>query len=121
MNAQDTRVSHCDPAMPEHYMQRLCELTNRDWSRYISRSKHALASKIGEIFRWSLRGILGELTARTQKYCLPFVRDGSFCNFTESDLLCVFSEAFGTDIIHSLIDISHNTKLHAWCGRHALA
>jgi len=49
MSAQDTRVGHCDLEMLEGSMQRLCNLTNRDYTRQLFRSKRALASKIGDI------------------------------------------------------------------------
>ena len=62
--AQDTRVGHCDLEMLEGSMQRLCKLTNCDYTRQLFRSKRALASKIGDIFRWSLRGLPGQLTPR---------------------------------------------------------
>jgi len=64
MTGQDLRVSHCEMSTLEHYMQHLCDATHRDYSHHLFRSKHALASKIVEIFRWSLRGILGKLTQR---------------------------------------------------------
>ena len=67
-------------------MQQLCEGTNRNYSRHLFRSKRALASQIAEIFRWSLRGLLGKLTERAQTFCLPFIRDGSFRSFTAGDL-----------------------------------
>jgi hypothetical protein len=74
------------------------------------RSKHALASKIVEIFRGSLRGMLGSLSARALHYTLPFVRDGSFISFTIPHLTSLLDDAFGSDIFRSLLDISYNTK-----------
>jgi hypothetical protein len=63
MSAQDTRVGHCDLEMLEGCTQRLCDLTNRDYTRQLFRSKQALASKIGDIFQWSLRGLLAAFTS----------------------------------------------------------
>ena len=73
MSAQDARVSHCDLTILQHHVQQLCELTNCDYSCYLSHSKSTLASNIGDTLHCSLQGMLGELTTCTQKYCLPFV------------------------------------------------
>jgi hypothetical protein len=75
---QDARVACCDLTTLEDSMQRLCSLTNRDYNRCSLRYKDALASEIGDIFRSSLRGLLGSLSQRALHYTLPFVRNGSF-------------------------------------------
>ena len=110
MTSQDLRVSHCEMSTLEHYMQHLCDATHRDYSRHLFRSKRALASKIVEIFRWSLRGMLGQLTQRAQKFCLPFICDGSFRSFNKAQLEFAMTAAFGAEIFRSLTDTSYNTK-----------
>src|ERR1700733_11407115 len=86
-NGQDARVSHCtllvlEQCVHEQCVHELCNATNRDPARCLFRSKHALASNIGDIFRSCLRGMLGLLTPRARHFCLPFIRDGSFTSFT---------------------------------------
>jgi len=110
VSGQELRVSHCEMKILEHYMVQLCEATNRDYSQHLFRSKRALSSKITEIFRWSLRGILGKLTPHAQSFCLPFIRDGSFRSFDEGELEFAMTDAFGTEIFRSLTDTSYNTK-----------
>ena len=87
--------------MLEHYMEQLCEQTNCNYTRHLFRSKHALASQIAEIFRWSLQGLLHKLTEHAQTFCLTFIRDGSFQSFTVEDLNYVMTAAFGPKIFHS--------------------
>ena len=110
ISGQVLRVSHCAMPTLEHYMQQLCDGTNRNYTRHLFRSKHALASQIADIFRWSSRGLLGKLTERAQTFCLPFIRDGSFHSFTVGDLDSAMTAAFGPEIFQSLTDTSYNTK-----------
>ena len=98
ISGQVLQVSHCAMPTLEHYMQQLCDGTNHNYSRHLFRSKHALASQIANIFRWSLRGLLGKLTECAQTFCLPFIRDGSFQSFTVGDLDSAMMAAFGPEI-----------------------
>jgi len=109
-NGQDARVSHCTLPVLEQCVQELCNATNRDPARRLFRSKHALASNIGDIFRSCLRGMLGLLTPRARHFCLPFIRDGSFTSFTAQDLHAQMTAAFGEPVFRSLVDVSYNTK-----------
>jgi hypothetical protein len=81
--AQVTRVSHCDFSALE---REICVPTNRSYTRRSFRSKQALASEICDIFRSSLRGMLGQLSSRAMHYALPFVRDRSFNQFGAPDV-----------------------------------
>jgi hypothetical protein len=53
-SGQDARVSHCDLSVLEDYMRKLCLATHRNYDCRPFRSKQALASEIGDIFRSSL-------------------------------------------------------------------
>jgi len=110
MSGQDTRVSHCAMPALEQCMQQLCNATNHDPTRHVFRSKHSIASKIGDIFRSCLWGMLGYLTPRARNFSLPFIRDASFLSYTVQDLHVNMSRAFGDTIFQSLTDVSYNTK-----------
>jgi hypothetical protein len=118
MSGQDARLSRCTLPVLEQCVHDLCNATNRDLTRHFFRSKHALASKIGDIFRWCLRGMLSSLTPRARHFCLPFIRDGSFSSFTMQDLHAHMTTAFGEPVLLSLTDVSYNTKAvqMARCG-----
>jgi len=98
VNGQDCRVSHCSMSMLEESIQKLCDATNRDFQRYLLCSKGVLASNIGNIFRCTLRGMLGNLRPHALHNCLPFVQDSSFKSFAPSDLDRVMKTAFGDEI-----------------------
>jgi len=110
VSGQDCRVSHCSMSMLEESIRKLCDLTNRDFQRYLLRSKGVLASNIGDIFRCTLCGMLGKLRPHALHSCLPFVRDSSFKSFDPSDLDCAMKTAFGDEIFCSLIDATYNSK-----------
>jgi len=110
MSGQNACVSHCMLPVLEQCVGQLCLATNRECACHLFRSKHTLASKIGDIFRWCLRGMLGYLTPRARHFCLPFICDGSFSSFTMQDLHAHLIAAFGEPIWKSLTDVSYNTK-----------
>jgi len=101
MSGQDARVSRCTLPELEQCVHDPCNATNRDSARHLFRSKHALASKIGDIFRWCLRGMLSFLTPRARHFCLPFICDGSFSSFTMQGLHVHMTAAFGDRLYHS--------------------
>jgi len=97
VSGQDKRVSHCSMSMLEDSIRKLCDLTNRDFCRYVLRSKSVLASNIGDIFRCTLRGLLGKLRPRA---CTIV------CLLYPSDLDGAMKTAFDVEIFCSLTDVS---------------
>ena len=54
--------------------------------------------------------MLGGLTQRAVYYTLPFVRDGTFGRFTETQVQSEMTAAFGTEAFPSLTNSAYNTK-----------
>jgi len=111
-SGQDTRVAHCAFTTLEDYHQKLCVASNRDYARRSFRSKQVHACEISDIFRSSVRGMLGELTERASQYTLPFVRDYSFRHCSKSDLHSLMIAAFAMRIDNADAKKKKHAPLH---------
>lgn len=108
MGSQDTRVSRCPLHELEVYVTSLCELSKRQVPAYLTRSSDAMARKIGEIFRATMRVIAGRATTRAQAYVLPFANDASSPYLHNVDQFKAHLEVlFGPEIYMSLTDPCH--------------
>jgi len=98
--------------MLEDSIRKLCDLTNRDFHRYLLLSKSVLASNIGDIFRCTFCDLLSKLRPRALHNCLPFVRDSLFKSFNPRDLDGAMKTAFGNEIFRSFdrCDLQHRIK-----------
>jgi hypothetical protein len=108
MGSQDTRVSRCPLGVLETHVTSLCELSKRQVPAYLTRSSDAMAGKIGEIFRATMRVIVGRATARAQAYVLPFAVDSSSPYLhTVDQFKAHLEDLFGPEIYRSLTDPSY--------------
>ena len=105
MGSQDTRVSKCPLSVLEMHVKLLCELSKRQVPAYLTRSSDAMAGKIGEIFRATMRVIVGRATPRAQAYVLPFANDSSSpCLHNVDQFKAHLEHLFGPEIYRSLTD-----------------
>jgi hypothetical protein len=108
MASQDIRVSRCLHNVLEIRVNSLCELSKRHLPAYLTRSCEAMAGKIGEIFRATMRAIVGRATSRALAYILPFVVDSSSPYMHNiNQFKAHLEDLFGPEIYHSLTDPSY--------------
>jgi hypothetical protein len=105
MRSQDTRVSKCPLPLLEVHVKSLCELSKRQVPAYLTRSSDAMAGKISEIFRATMRVIVGRATSRAQAFVLPFASDSSSPYLQSvSQFNAHLQVLFGPEIYSSLTD-----------------